>query len=109
MTWARRSKFGNHPTEADGYRFDSKKEERRYQELKLLEKAGVITNLVADKKKLRWKLEVNGVKICEYEADFSYFEDGKPVIEDAKGFRTPEYKIKKRLMLACWSTEIRET
>lgn len=111
MTWRGRSKlrFGNHRTEVDGYRFDSKKEARRYQELKLLEKAGAIHLLVADKKQLRYELKVNGMKICDYVADFCYIENGLPVVEDCKGFKTPEYRLKKKLMLACYSTEIRET
>ena len=35
---------------------------------------------------------------CFYIADFVYSENGKTVIEDSKGMRTKEYKIKRKLM-----------
>ena len=36
---------------------------------------------------------------CAYYADFVYSKDGKTVVEDTKGVRTKEYKIKRKLML----------
>lgn len=107
----RRSKFNNVPQTVDGLRFDSKKEAARYIELKLLERIGQVRDLVADKKVLRFPLDVNGVHICIYEADFAYFDEvtKASVVEDAKGVRTPEYKIKKKLMKAIYEIEIRET
>ena len=39
------SKYNSKKTVVDGQTFDSKKEANRYQELVLLEKAGVIKNL----------------------------------------------------------------
>ena len=103
-----RSKYRAIPTVIDGIRFDSKKEAKRYQDLKLLERAGKIRNLVVDKKCLKYSLDANGVHICNYVADFGYVEDGKLVIEDAKGFKTPVYKLKKKLMKAIHGIEIQE-
>lgn len=47
---------------------------------------------------------------CEYVADFVYGKtaDGKTVVEDVKGFPTPEYRIKKKLMLWVYGIEIKE-
>ena len=45
---------------------------------------------------------------CSYIADFVYIEGGKTVVEDAKGFRTPEYIIKRKLMLERYGIQIRE-
>lgn len=99
----RRSKFGNRRT-ARG--FASRREERRYDELALLEMAGKIRDLA---KQVTFRLEVNGVLVCRYIADFVYTEDGKNVVEDCKGFRTPEYKLKAKLFRAIHGYEIRES
>lgn len=95
----------------DNILFGSMKEAKRYHELKVLQRAGYIGGLNADKKQLRWNLEVNGQLICKYEADFAYIEAGpvpQKVVEDAKGAKTPEYRIKKKLMKAIHGIEIRE-
>lgn len=99
------SKFGNQPIEVDGLKFDSKLEARRYPELKLLEQAGQISELEFHK---CWPLTVKGVKLGYYESDFSYIEDGLPVIEDCKGFPTPMYRWKKKHISAEYGITIRE-
>jgi hypothetical protein len=104
----KKNKHGNIPAFVDGLRFGSGLEARRYEVLKLMQKAGEISGLIADKKQLRWKLEVNGILICTYEADFWYVADKGKVIEDAKGFKTPAYKLKKKLMKACHGIEVQE-
>ena len=49
-------------------------------------------------------------RACRYRADFAYtLRDGREVVEDVKGVRTPEYKIKKKLMLWIHGIEIKET
>lgn len=103
----RRSKYGNRKATEDGYTFDSQAEWRRYQQLKLMQFAGVIHGLAVHPS---WPLLVNGVRIGRYVADFSYCEHGGigPVVEDVKGVRTAAYLLKKRLMLACQGIEIRE-
>jgi len=100
-----RSKYRNIKTVVDGIKFDSKKEAKRYQELKLLEKAGEITDLELQP---RFNLIVNGKKICAYIADFRYTSRDKTIIEDVKGMRTPIYKLKKKLMKACLDIDIEE-
>lgn len=100
------SKYRNVRTEVDGITFASKKEAKRYWELKLLERAGEITGLELQR---RFTLEANGQKICEYVSDFDYFDrHGSQVVEDAKGVRTPVYKLKKRLMKVLLGIDVQE-
>jgi hypothetical protein len=102
----RRSKYGAVRTVVDGINFDSKKEAIRYQELKLLERAGEITEL---DRQVPYRCEIDGDLICTYKADFQYLENGwKLVCEDVKGFRTPLFKLKKKLVQALFGVEIRE-
>lgn len=94
------SKYGAVRTEVDGISFASKKEARRYGELKLLQRAGKIENLSLQP---RFPLVVNGLKVCTYVGDFLYGIPGDAsslVVEDAKGFKTPEYKLKAKLFKA---------
>lgn len=92
----------------DGYLFDSKKEAQRYSELKLLEKAGQITAL---KVHPVYKLSIGQKHICNYESDFEYYDSacGDGVIEDCKGYKTPVYRLKKKLMRVIFGVEIKET
>ena len=43
-----------------------------------------------------------------YIADFAYMQDGKYIVEDTKGVKTPEYVIKRKLMLWLQGIRIRE-
>ena len=83
-------------TEVDGVAFASKAEARRYAELKMLERGGVISCLVLQP---RYPLHVGGKLICTYVADFSYYEKGQVTltVEDKKGVKTPVFKIKQKL------------
>ena len=101
-----RSKFGNIRTVVDGIKFPSRREARRYQQLALMLEAKLIQDL---RKQVRYQIVVNGYLICTYIADFVYLQDGKEITEDCKGFRTPEYKLKKKLMFACHGINIWET
>jgi hypothetical protein len=103
--FGRRSKFGNHKTVVDGIKFDSKAEATRYSVLKVLQAAGVVADL---RLQVPYELAVNGLKVCRYIADFVYTIDGKEVVEDVKGVRTPEYQLKRKLMLAVFGIEIQE-
>jgi len=95
------------PTEVDGIRFSSKKEARRYSELKLMERAGEISGLSLQPK---FPIIINGVKVCTYISDFQYtLPSGETVINDVKGMKTPIYNLKKKLMRAVHSVEIFET
>ena len=103
----RRNKFNARRTAGrDGVVYDSKREAERASELQLLQAGGKISDLVPQ---VLFLLEVNGVHICDYRADFVYTESGNRIVEDCKGFRTREYKIKKALMKAVHGIEIRET
>ena len=97
-------KYGNRKTVVDGITFDSAKEARRYGELKLLEKAGKIFDL---KIQPEFILQANGLPLAfdsgrkmKYRADFSYYcrRRVKRIVEDVKGYKTKEYKIKKAIL-----------
>ncbi len=107
------SKYNN--TRYNGY--DSKREAKRATELKLLEKAGIISHLqeqvVYELIPSQYRI-VNGKKKCveramKYIADFQYVENGETVVEDVKGFRTEVYKMKRKLMLFIHDIQIKET
>ena len=103
---ARRSKYGNQATYVDGRRFSSKREAARYQTLRLLELAGEIRALECQP---RYPLVVAGVKVGTYVADFVYATaEGALVVEDAKGVRTPVYRLKAKLLRALYGHEVRE-
>lgn len=89
--------------------FDSVKEYKRYRELLLLQKAGAITGMQRQVKYELIPTQRIGGKVaeraCTYIADFVYQENGETVVEDTKGFKTPEYIIKRKLML--WIHHIR--
>ena len=115
------SKYGNTKTTVDGITFDSKKEASRYQQLRLLEKAGKISNLQRQVKYIlvpgyyEKNEKTNRTRCVErevsYVADFVYVdcETGEKVVEDTKGYRTPDYKIKRKLMLWEYGIKIHET
>ena len=101
-----RSKYNNKKVETADGKFDSKREFCRFKELQLLLKEGKINNL---KRQEQYKLIVNGHLVTSYIADFVYVEESASVVEDCKGYRTPVYKLKKKLMKACLDIDIRET
>ena len=89
------SKFKNKRVKLDGYTFDSIAEAKHYQHTLLPRfKAGEITHLEVHP---RIKCIVDGDLICTYIADFSCL-----VYEDVKGFKTDVYKLKKKLVEACY-------
>jgi hypothetical protein len=92
--------------EADGQLFASKQERGRWMDLRLEEKAGAIKDL---KRQVVYPIEVNGLKVCDYIADFQYERDGRMVTEDAKGYRTDIFKLKSKLMRAVHGIEVLET
>lgn len=102
------TKYGAQKTTIDGITFDSKKESERYAQLKLMERAGEIVNLFCQ---VEFSIDVEGVHICNYVADFSYEDtrNGNQVVEDCKGYKTTVYRLKKKLMWACHEIKIKET
>lgn len=98
---ARGSKYHAKKTVVDGIEFDSAKEAKRYAKLRALEEAGKIQGLRLQVPfELLPSFECDGVKYrgMKYVADFVYYRGGKQVVEDCKGFKTAEYKLKKKLM-----------
>ena len=116
-------KYGNRKATVDGIEFDSKKEARRYCELKLLQQAGKISDLQLQREfelipaqyetYPRYGKTGNRLqdgkrcieKSCTYKADFCYMQDGRLVVEDVKGYRDPasagyaKFVLKRKLML----------
>lgn len=95
------NKYRNRKTIIDGIKFDSKAEARRYVELKLMQDAGHIKDLRLQPKFTLQESYKNNkgktVRAITYIADFTYFQDGKNVVEDVKGVETKEFKLKKKL------------
>lgn len=103
------NKYGNKRSHG----FDSKKERIRYAELQLMERAGKIQGLT---RQVRFELipaqYINGKcveRACNYIADFTYWQNNNFVVEDCKGYRTPEYVIKRKLMLQKHNIRIKES
>lgn len=101
------NKFNAVRTVVDGIPFASRKEAARYQELLILQKAGIISDL---ERQVPYELipKTDKYRAVKYVADFVYTENGKQVVEDTKGFLTPEYKIKRKLMYWKHGIEIQE-
>ena len=96
------NKYHNNKTEIDGITFDSKLEANRYKELKLLEKLGKIENLELQptfELIPTFKKDKKTFRKTTYKADFKYYdkEKNKIIVEDAKGFLTEIYKLKRKL------------
>lgn len=95
---ARTNKYGARKTPCGaGHIHDSDKEARRCNELRLMERAGLIQRLEQQPK---FPIEINGKHVCTYIADFAYFTKGERIIEDVKGHRTDVYILKKKLVEA---------
>lgn len=109
------SKYGARRTQRDAIGFASKREADRWSELRLLEKAGQIRGLqrqvsIALLGREGPLLTPTG-RVATYRADFTYQDRALEwawVVEDAKGFPTPEYKLK-RAILAAQGVTVRET
>lgn len=102
------SKYHNKKKEVDGFLFDSRKEAKRYLELKNAQAAGEIRNL-----RLQQPVEcvVNGHLVTTWVADFTYMDaaTGASIFEDCKGMRLPIYILKRKLVFACTGFTIKET
>lgn len=98
-----RNKFKAVPVVTSEGRFASKKEYADWCNLKLRERAGEIRNL---ERQVRFRLEHNGHHICDYIADAVWFEGQKRVVFDSKGYVTPEFRLKQKLMKALLNVEV---
>lgn len=106
-------KYHNKKVIYDGIKFDSKKECKRYRELKLMERAGLVSDIniqvpfVLQESFIR--CDGKRVRSIKYVADFTYKDkEGKLHIEDAKGVKTQVYKLKKKLFEYKFKTMIEE-
>lgn len=107
------SKFGNVKVVTNGDKFDSKRESKKYQELVLRRNAGDITalelkpkyELIPSKRRADGTLE----RACAYIADWRFIDsEGALHVQDAKGFRTDSYIIKRKLMFMIHNIEVEE-
>lgn len=97
MTGARRNKYGAKKVTTAAGTFDSQAEHKRWVELSLLERAGVISGLI---RQPVFKLNVNGMHVARYTPDFQYIENGKIVVEDVKGYAARDFPIRSKLFQA---------
>ena len=94
------NKYRNKKVQVDMYVFDSIAESIRYKELKLLERAGEISELKLQPRfLLQEAFRKNGksYRKIEYIADFQYIEKGKTIVEDVKGIQTDVFKLKHKI------------
>lgn len=106
------SKYHSSKVETEDGVFDSRREYKRWIILKNMESYGEISDL---RRQVKYELiplqRIDG-KVAEravnYLADFVYTKDGETVVEDSKGFKTPEYIIKRKLMLQRYGIRIKE-
>lgn len=125
-----KNKYKNRKITINGTTYDSEKEHKRYCELSLLQRAGAITDLQRQVKFLlipaqyetyerygkKGKRLKDGKRLLErevsYIADFVYYENGKKVVEDTKGYKKGTaydlFTIKRKLMLSVHSIRMRE-
>lgn len=108
-----RSKYGAKKTEVvvNGVvvKFDSKAEAERYDYLFMLEKAGEISDLVLQPKFMlqdKFKAGNKTIRAMNYIADFMYLVGDQVYVEDTKGFKTPDYKLKMKLFLHTYKNVI---
>lgn len=97
-----RSKYGNKPTTVDGIRFDSTKEARYYEQLKIRQQLGEVAYFL-----LQVPIPLPGN--TKYIVDFQVFfadPDRKPEYVDVKGRQTETFKLKKRQVEALYPIRI---
>ena len=100
----------------DGHTFDSQREARRYQELKLMERAGQIVELSLQPV-FFLKAQYPSGRVAQYKADFSYEQEWidtstgesrmELIVEDVKGKDTPLSKLKRALVQYFYGIEVR--
>ena len=99
------NKYKAKKTIINGITFDSKAEANHYVYLLRLKNQGVIRDL---KLQVPFNLNVAGVHICKYIADFTYIDTKKNyIVEDVKGVITPVFKLKQKLMKAIHRIDIK--
>jgi len=95
-------KFGAKPVQDDGIRFASKKEHKRYRELKLLKTSGEVLFFL---RQVPFHLQAGVKYICDY---LVFWSNGSVTIEDVKGMKTDIYILKKKMVEATYPITITE-
>ena len=95
-------KFGAIPTIVDDIKFSSKKESKRYLQLKALKDAKQIIFFL---RQVPFHLPGNVKYICDF---LIFWEDETVTIEDVKGFKTPAYITKKKIVESIYPIKITE-
>lgn len=94
------NKYGAKKTEYNGVLYDSKREAAYAHELDLRLKAHDINGWI---RQVPFPLDVNGQLIAKYVMDFVvYHKDGTVELVEVKGFETPVYKLKVKLLKAIY-------
>lgn len=118
------TKYGNKKCTFQGIEFDSTLETKRWIVLKDAERRGVISDLARQVEYVlipnQYRTEVVHLKTKDkfvdklierkvsYFADFVYKKGDETIVEDTKGLRLPDYKIKRKMMLYMRGIMIRE-
>jgi hypothetical protein len=111
MVHFRKHKYNAKATVYKGKTYPSKKEANRALRLDILKNANDDhERVVSVVEQVKLPIVVNDKHICSYVLDFKVeYADGRIEYEDTKGFKTPEYKIKKKLIEAIYGITIKET
>lgn len=101
----RANKYSAKKVRTDEGVFDSQIEYRRWCELRVMEREGLIRNL---ERQIPFDLVVNGVKIGKFTADHRWTdaETGRVVVEDVKGMIARDFPLRKKLMLAIYGIDV---
>jgi hypothetical protein len=93
-----------------GVLYDSKLEKTYRTKLELLKKTtDPNKRVISIEEQVPFVFNVNGHKICTYLLDFRVtYGDGRIEHIDVKGVATDLYRVKKKLLLACYGIEIKE-
>ena len=95
-------KFRAIPKKKKKNKFASRKEARRYRELRLLEKSGELLFFL---RQVPFHLPANVKYVCDF---LCFWQDDTVTIEDVKGIKTPLYVLKKKQVEAIYPVKIME-
>ena len=103
--YKRTNKYGAKRTQIGSETFDSKAEASRWTILRLMQKAGEISDL---RRQVKFPIYVGDWLVTHYVADFVYHKNGRRVIEDVKSAPTitEVFKIKSVLFWLQYGQEI---
>jgi Protein of unknown function (DUF1064) len=96
-------KYKAHQIKLDEINFQSKKEARRYSELKLLRNNGDVIFFL---RQVPFHLPGNVKYICDFQI---FWSNGEVTFEDVKGFKTPLYQTKKKIVESLYPIKIIDT